>query len=115
MLRQRGNWRPWRPELLMLAGLAAAYAAAVVTLTPGFFTVMLPMVDAAYFAAQQTLLITVVKPYVLFWLVAGLFLWLTRRLPLRELSAATEAAFPAMLLVGLAFALGYALQSRGWN
>ena len=99
----------------MLAGLAAAYAAAVVILTPGFFSVMMPMVDAAYFAAQQTLLVTAVKPYVLLWLVAGLFLWLTRRLPLREASAATEAAFPAMLLAALAFALGYVLQSRGWN
>ena len=99
----------------MLAGLAAAYAAADVILTPGFFSVMMPMVDAAYFAAQQTLLVTAVKPYVLFWLVAGLFLWLTRRLPLREASAATEAAFPAMLLAALAFALGYVLQSLGWN
>lgn len=40
---------------------------------------------------------------------------MTRRLPLRQASAATEAAFPAMLLVGLAFALGYVLQRRGWN
>ncbi len=115
MLRERGNWRPWRPELLVLAGLAGAYAAAVMILTPGFSTVMMPMVGTAYFAAQQTLFATAVKPYVLFWLVAGLFLWLTRRLPLRAASPASEAAFPAMLPVWFAFALGYFLQSRGWN
>lgn len=115
MLRQRANWRPWRPELLVLAGLAGAYAASVVTLAPGFFTVILPMVNAAYFAAQQPFVFVLVKPYVMFWLVAGLLLVATRRLPMREASAASEAALPAMLLACAAFALGYFLQGRGWN
>ncbi len=115
MLDQRARWRPWRPELLVLAGLALAYAAAVVTLTPGFVTVMLPMVEAAYFGSQQSLGFTLVKPYVLFWLLAGLFLWLTRREPLRNASPVAQAIVPALLLAWLGFALGYVLQSRGWN
>ena len=115
MLHYRARWRPWRPELMVLAGLALAYAAAVVILAPAFFTVMLPMVDTAYFGSQQTLLFTLVKPYVLFWVVAGLFLWLTRREPSGEANPVADAAVPALLLAWLGFALGYVLQSRGWN
>lgn len=113
--RQRAAWRPWRPEVVVLAGLAAAYAAAVVVLTPAFFSVILPMVEAAYFSSQATLVFTLVKPYVLFWVVAGGFLWATRKLPLRAVSPAAEVAIPALLLMWGAFALGYVLQSRGWN
>lgn len=115
MFRYRARWRPWRPELLVLAGLALGYGMAILTFAPGFVTVMLPMVDTAYFGSQQTLLFTLVKPYVLFWLLAGLFLWLTRGEPLSEASYAFEAIVPALLFAWLGFALGYVVQSRGWN
>ena len=117
MQRLRGAWRPWRPELLVLAGLAIAYAAAVAILAPAFFTLILPMVNTAYFSSQETLFFTVVKPYVLSWVIVAVFLWVTRHQPLRETASApvADAAFTALLLVWAAFALGYFLQSRGWN
>ncbi len=115
ILHQRTRWRPWRPELIVLAVLAFAYAAAIVIVAPGFFTINLPMIEAAYFASSESLFFVLVKPYVLFWAVAGLFLWLTRREPLRETSPAGEMAVPALLLAWLGFAIGYVLQSRGWN
>jgi hypothetical protein len=115
LLHQRSAWRPWRPELLTLGALALAYAAAVIALAPAFFSVMLPMVEVAYFGSQQGLVFTLVKPYVLFWVLAGAFLWLTRREPLRSGSPVAGAAVPALLLTWLGFAIAYVLQSRGWN
>ncbi len=115
MARLRGNWRPWRPELLVLAGLAVAYVAATLVLAPGFLAVMLPMVSAAYRDSQSTLFFTAVKPYVLFWVLALGYLGVTRRHPLRAASPPAEAAFGALLAMWAAFALGYFLQNRGWN
>ena len=48
----RRGWRPLRPETLILTALGSAYAAAVLTLTPAFLTVMVPMVQAAYFGFE---------------------------------------------------------------
>lgn len=113
--RLRARWRPWRPELAVLAGCAAAYVTATLVLAPGFLGEMVPMVTAAYRASQATLFFTAVKPYVLFWVLAGLYLLVTRRHPLRPASPAAEAAFGALLAVWAGFALGYFLQNRGWN
>lgn len=115
MVHQRGRWRPWRPELIVLSVLALAYAVAVAMLARGLFTVILPMADAGYFAVQASLVFTLIKPYVVFWAIAGLFLWVTRREALRAVSPATEAALPAMLLVWLGFAISYVVQKQGWD
>lgn len=115
MLHQGKSWRPWRPELVVLAVLACGYAAAVAVLMPAFFTVNLPMVEAGYFASRQTLLFTLLQPQVLLWAVAGLFLWVTRRSALRDFGAVAEFAIPALGLTWLGFAIGYVLQLRGWD
>ena len=46
---QKRTWRPFRPENLLLAGLAGAYALAVVYLTPDFLKRVLGLVQAAYY------------------------------------------------------------------
>lgn len=114
-LRLQRRWRPWRPELIVLAGLAVAYAALVQAFTPEFLSIMVPMVRTAYYAFDPSLFFVLVKPYVLFWAVAGLFLVLTRDEPLTETTPTTAALFPAMLVVATGFALAYFVQRKGWD
>jgi hypothetical protein len=45
----RKNWRPFRPETMLLAFLAGLYAVAVIFLTPDFLGRVLGLVQAAYY------------------------------------------------------------------
>jgi len=114
-LRLRRGWRPWRPEVVVLAASATLYALSIAAFAPGFITVMLPMVRAAYYTSQASMFFVLVKPYVLFWAVAGGFLLLVRDAPQRDASAGMAAFFHALLLSAGCFAAGYMIQRRGWD
>ena len=46
---KRRTWKPFRPETLLLAGLAGLYALAVIYLTPDYLGRVLGLVQASYF------------------------------------------------------------------
>jgi len=114
-LRLRNNWRPWRPELAVLIALAATYAACILIFAPEFFTTMVPMVQAAYYSTLPPIYTVFIKPYVVFWLMAALFLLAMRNEPLKETTATMAAFYSAVLLAAACFALGYFVQRRGWD
>ena len=114
-LRLARRWRPWRPELVVLAALAIAYAGAILILTPDFFGRMVPLVRIAYHAFQPGWLFLAVKPYTLFWLLAVLWLVLVRNEPLKPASPELEAFAGALLLFAASGAVAYGLQGRGWD
>ncbi len=114
-LRQRRNYRPWRPEVLAVIGLAVAYAVAVLVFAPAFLTVIVPMVAVAYYSFVPSLLFLLVKPYTLFWALAGLYLLLIRDEPCRPVSPNTSAFVPVLLITAGGFMMSYFIQRRGWD
>ncbi|MBU6267153.1 MAG: GtrA family protein [Sphingomonadales bacterium] len=112
---QRRAWRPWRPELAVLAAGAIAYLAAILLFAPAFVTQIVPMVRVTYYAFQPTLLFMLVKPYTLFWLLAALYLWLVRDEERTPAPAPLAAFQQALLLLAACAATAYFLQRRGWD
>ena len=115
LLVQRREWRPFRPELAMLASAALAYAAAVAIWAPDFFTVMVPMVRTAYYVFLPTVGFILVKPYVVFWVLSVTLLLISRREVPVQTSSVSAVYTSALVLTGCAFAVGYVAQSRGWQ
>lgn len=111
----RWRWRPWRPELIVLTALALAYVMAVLVFAPKFLSFMVPMAQTAYQAFEPALLFVIVKPYPLFWVVAGLFLLVTRDEPMVDTNPTMLSLSHAVLLTSAGFALSYLLQRRGWD
>src|SRR5690606_34756006 len=48
IVRRRADWRPIRPETVVLAGAALAYGLSIALFAKGFFDVIVPMVGLAY-------------------------------------------------------------------
>ena len=111
-LRMRQDWRPWRPEVLVLAALALAYAACMMLFAPEFFSRMVPMVGVAYGPFEVPLGVLLTRPWVFFWLLASAFLILYRH----ENPESREATplLHALLLMAGCFGLAYLIQSKGW-
>ena len=105
---QRRAYRPFRPETITLAVLAILYAALVVTITPTFFTTMLPINRLAYASVENTTFSDMFRPIQAYWLIAlapllvefGAF----RRSPLAV----------AMMVSTLGFGLAWLIQFRGF-
>lgn len=49
----RGDWRPFRPETLVLAACALGYAAALLLITPHYLTEIVPFVSSTYMAIRS--------------------------------------------------------------
>jgi len=107
------SWKPWRPELFVLAGLAVAYAASVVWFTPEFFTVALPMIDATYHAYDATLYDVLFHPWAIYWALAIVFLIAFHRKPKNSAGNDSGALFMAMIIMAACFSVAYFLQHKG--
>jgi putative flippase GtrA len=107
----RRAYRPLRPETIVLAVLGCAYAAAVVLLTPAFLSVMVPMVQAAYFGFETPVWMWFDEPIQAFWLLelAVLAAIGAHRLGRQRPEMQTFA------LCALAFFAAYLLQRKGWQ
>jgi putative flippase GtrA len=107
----RRAWRPLRTETLILAVLGCAYATAVLVLTPAFLTVMVPMVQAAYFGFETP---------VWMWFDETIqALWLLELVALASLGAPRlirkRPEMQALAICVLAFLATYLLQRKGWQ
>jgi hypothetical protein len=103
---RRLNWRPLRPETLVLFAGAICYAAAVLLFAPAFFTTIVPTVNAAYDGYEVPHLAQLTKPFVVLWASTLFILW-SQRSHISSLTvASTIAAF--------AFCAAYFIQATGW-
>ncbi len=100
----RSGWRPLRAETLALAAAGAAYAAAVLIVTPDYLATIVPQLALAYGVAMPGG--PMVQPAQWIWLLL-LILVATqaRRLP---------ALATALLLAAAGFAAAWLIQNRGW-
>jgi hypothetical protein len=103
------RWRPLRPETLAIAGVGAAYAAALVV-ERNYLTRMVPLVRLAYGQFGPRSIRFLFNPYVD---VAGMLFAFTAahaRLLLKRRSSVAAALFVA----GIAFVATYFIQFKGW-
>lgn len=114
LLNLRGNWRPWRPELIVLAVSALIYAVSVMLFAPEFLTVMVPMVRMAYDGFKVSPIMVVAQPWVMFWLATGIFLYSQRHNLSRKEMRDRHAFFQVFMIVASGFAFAYFLQQKGW-
>ena len=102
------RYRPWRPEVLAMAALGAAYATAIAVVTPPYLSSTVPMLRLLYGATgiPQTL-----QPAQIAWiLTAAALLYRPRLLRDGEAPFATATGIAA-----IGFALAWAIQHKGWG
>lgn len=110
LISLRRTWRPLRAETLALAAVGASYAAAVVILSPAYLADMVPLFVPAYQGMGPTFRQTI-SFVPLLWL-AILYGIVSR------LDAIWSGAAPltvAFLIGALGFAVGWAMQHKGWS
>ncbi len=103
---RRLNWRPLRPETLVLFAGAICYAAAVLLFAPAFFTTIVPMVNAACGGYEVPLLAQLTKRFVAIWVFTLFILW-SQRSHVSPLTVASAIA-------AFAFCAAYFIQAKGW-
>lgn len=109
-LARRREYRPIRPETLILASGAFIYAAAIWKFAPGFFALQLPMVTTAYGGYSMPFLALLIGREQIIWiacLIAFLFNgWFrfNHKTPL----------ITGLLLTTAGFAFSFAAQQKGW-
>ncbi|MEA3078626.1 MAG: hypothetical protein QOF05_34 [Sphingomonadales bacterium] len=103
------RWRPFRPETLAIAGVGAAYAAALLV-ERDFLTRMVPLVRLAYGQFGPRSFSQLLNPYVIVGL--GIFAFLAAHARILRGRAAPLAT--ALFVAGLAFAATYFIQFKGW-
>ncbi|MGE4432096.1 MAG: GtrA family protein [Sphingobium sp.] len=109
-LRVRREWRPIRPETVILAVCALAYAVSILLFAPAFFTNIVPMVQAAYHGYESSWAMLLARPWVVIWVcIAAYFL-----VYCRAFRSQAEPMVSAFLIVALSFAIAYFLQRKGW-
>lgn len=108
--RGRAQWRPLRPETIVLAAGAVTYAAAVMLFAPDFLRTMLPMVRAAYHGYESAWPAVLLRPWTIIWACLAIYVLLGRK----ELRGPDAALVSALLITAAGFALSYLLQRKGW-
>lgn len=103
----RRKWTPFRPETLTLLGAALSYLAAIYFLAPDFLTRIVPMLALAYSGFNATWNHVLFKPFVPFWLVAGLVFVSLKQRP--------HPIAVAAAISGFAFVLAYFAQQKGFE
>jgi hypothetical protein len=101
----------FRIETLILASLSIAYAVAIVALTPGFLTKILPLVAAAYDGYERTMLVQLSRYEVFFWAFCTIGFFFGRR----HVSVRDRRVLDGLYIAGAAYACGYFLQQKGWQ
>jgi hypothetical protein len=107
----RRNWRPFRPETVLLVALASLYAGAVVALAPDFLGPILELVSATYFGfGLNSIGIVARQMHVLqqcLILLVPVVAWILAR-----------DRSPLVLAVMIAILMGFVailLQQKGWR
>ena len=104
-----GRWRPLRPETLAIGGVGAAYAAAL-WIERDYLSRMVPLVRLAYGQFGPRSIRFLFNPYLV--IGAGLFAFTAAHARLLFSRASSTAA--ALFVAGLAFAVTYFIQFKGW-
>ena len=110
LLSRRRQYRPFRPETLILASGALMYAAAIWKFAPDFFALQLPMVTTAYGGYSMPFLALLVGQEQLIWMACIIVFLLNgwfqsdRKTPL----------IVGLLLTTAGFAFSFAAQQKGW-
>jgi hypothetical protein len=103
------RWRPLRPETLAIAGVGAAYAAALL-IEHDYLTRMVPLVRLAYGQFGPRSVHFLFNPYVF---VAGMLIAFTA-VHARLLSNGRSSIAAALFVAALAFTASYLIQFKGW-
>ena len=103
------RWRPWRPEIIALVGVGAAYAAALL-IERDYLTRMVPLVRLAYGHFGPRKIHFLFNPYVA---VTGGILAFTAA-HARLLFARSSSVAAALFVAAIAFAATYFIQFKGW-
>ena len=106
----RRDWRPFRPELIVLVAGALGYAAVILILTPGYLQVSVPELALAYGASGAPSLRYMIRPAQPIWVVILWGIWAQRAMTGRRLSP-TATAF---LIAAGGFFLAWLIQHKGW-
>jgi hypothetical protein len=103
------RWRPLRPETLAVAGVGAAYAAALL-IERDYLTRIVPLVRLAYGQFGPRSIRFLFNPY----LVIGAGLLAFTAAHARLLFSRSSSTAAALFIAGLAFAVTYFVQFKGW-
>lgn len=116
LFRER-RYRCFRPETLALGFCALAYATAILSLTPEFFTTIVPMVRMAYDSYEVDWFTALVRPQLMFSAMAIILaLGMTRddQDGDRPLEGGRADIVAALVLAAVGFAFSFAIQKKGW-
>lgn len=105
------GWRPFRPETIAIAGVGAAYTAALALLEPDFLTNIVPLIHLAYGSFGAPSLKYLFGPFA----ITGLALLAFILVQSRQLSGRKASLTSALLVSAIAFALAYFVQFKGWS
>ncbi len=103
------RWRPLRPETVAVAGVGAAYAAALL-IEHDYLTRMVPLIRLAYGAFGPHSVGLLFNPYVL---ICGLLLAFAAA-HARLLFSRSSPLAAALFIAALGFAVTYFIQFKGW-
>lgn len=106
----RRDWRPVRPETLVLALGAAGYIAAILVLTPEYLRISVPEMMLAYDATGGPSWRYMIRPAQPVWLLILCGIIAQRAVTGRPLSATATA----LLVAALGFFIAWAIQHKGW-
>jgi hypothetical protein len=112
-LHQRKSWQPWRPEILMLIGVALIYTASVIILTPEFFTLALPMIRISYSSYNSTILSIILTPWVILWIYQTIYLLTVLKSRSSFKNSEAENFFRMLAVVAICYCLAYFMQQKG--
>ena len=103
------RWRPLRPETLAVAGVGAAYAAALI-IEHDYLTRIVPLVRLAYGQFGPHSMRFLFNPY----LVIGAGLLVFTAAHARILLSRSSSVAAALFVTALAFGASYFIQFKGW-
>lgn len=106
----RRQWRPVRPETVMLLTGAISYVLAIVTVTPGYLQVSVPELLLGYGASGAPSLNYMIRPAQPIWVLILCAIVLQRSVTAQPLAPMTVA----FLIAALGFFLAWLIQHKGW-
>lgn len=105
--RLRRNWRPIRPETVILVLGALAYGSAILAFTPDYLIRMVPALAIGYGDLRLHIVLILLNQMNVLLIVCGFYFWHFRH----ELTPAAQS----FILVAAALTLSYYVQFKGWS